>query len=204
MAVSNISTPKPFVTYTGFIDLTQDDDDLIPAVPEDDSVICLTPRILSICPQNSVNSSLSNNTAPQNNVNSSVTNNSVYQICDENNERFISLVNESTPYNPIVIGNGTFHSILVNSSSTTGRKRRRTVDESDQLTDLQHKNLRKIECGVCYDGVDQITSSGRELVSSICGHVFCNECLEKSIRETRKCPNCRKKLTKKQYHPLFL
>ncbi|XP_035206032.1 E3 ubiquitin-protein ligase complex slx8-rfp subunit rfp2-like [Stegodyphus dumicola] len=204
MAVANISAPKPFVTYSGFIDLTQDDDNLIPAVPEDDSIICLTPRILSICPQSSGNSSLSNNSVPQNNVNSSVLNNSVQEICNESNERLITLVNESTPYAPIVTGNGTFHSILVNSSNTTRRKRRRTVDESDRLTNLQHENLRKIECGVCYDGVDQITSSGRELVSSICGHVFCNECLVTSIRGTRKCPNCRKKLTLKQYHPLFL
>jgi len=45
--------------------------------------------------------------------------------------------------------------------------------------------------------------SGR-LASTTCGHVFCEECIQRQIKENRMCPVCRKKLALKDMHPLFL
>lgn len=53
-----------------------------------------------------------------------------------------------------------------------------------------------IKCSVCLDQVSHPTST-------ICGHLFCEACLRLSVRETGKCPACRKKLTLKQIHRVF-
>ncbi|XP_076308253.1 E3 ubiquitin-protein ligase RNF4-like isoform X1 [Tachypleus tridentatus] len=63
---------------------------------------------------------------------------------------------------------------------------------------------RKITCPVCFDSDTTIQSSYRQLVSTVCGHVFCNSCIYEAIRTTHSCPKCRKKLTLRQYHPIFL
>ena len=59
-------------------------------------------------------------------------------------------------------------------------------------------------CAICMDDFDQIKKARRQLTSTTCGHVFCNPCITSSIRSQAKCPTCRKKLTKKSLHPLFL
>ena len=42
------------------------------------------------------------------------------------------------------------------------------------------------------------------MASTVCGHVFCEPCIKASIETQRRCPTCRKKLTQRQYHPLFI
>ena len=59
-------------------------------------------------------------------------------------------------------------------------------------------------CIICLDSVKTIQSSSRHLCSTVCGHVFCSACLDASLKRKKECPMCRKKLGKKQYHPLFL
>ncbi|KAK4818787.1 hypothetical protein QYF61_019133 [Mycteria americana] len=43
-----------------------------------------------------------------------------------------------------------------------------------------------------------IVQSGRLIVSTKCGHVFCSQCLRDSLRNANSCPTCRKKLTHRQ------
>ncbi|XP_074643085.1 E3 ubiquitin-protein ligase RNF4-like isoform X2 [Tubulanus polymorphus] len=63
---------------------------------------------------------------------------------------------------------------------------------------------RAVSCPVCLDNYRQIRASKRTLMSTVCGHVFCSECINGAINIQRRCPTCRKKLNKKQIHPLFL
>lgn len=62
-----------------------------------------------------------------------------------------------------------------------------------------------LTCPICFDSTDSIKASGRQLMSTVCGHVFCDACLKDSFRVLKQCcPTCRRKLTNKQYHPLFV
>ncbi|XP_055677973.1 E3 ubiquitin-protein ligase RNF4-like [Lutzomyia longipalpis] len=54
-------------------------------------------------------------------------------------------------------------------------------------------------CVICFE--DMIN---RRPHSTICGHVFCQKCIMTAIQSTKKCPVCRKGLTQKSIHPLFM
>lgn len=75
--------------------------------------------------------------------------------------------------------------------------------------DLPHTNhnLRtsgSVSCPICMDGYSEIIQSGRLIVSTKCGHVFCSQCIRDALRNVTSCPTCRKKLTAKQYHPIYI
>ncbi|XP_026850577.1 uncharacterized protein DDB_G0271670 isoform X2 [Drosophila persimilis] len=55
------------------------------------------------------------------------------------------------------------------------------------------------KCPVCLDCVRH-----REPSSTKCGHVFCRQCIETSIRATHKCPMCNKKLSIRQVTRIYL
>lgn len=61
-----------------------------------------------------------------------------------------------------------------------------------------------VSCPICMDGYSEIVQSGRLIVSTKCGHVFCSQCLRDSLRNVNSCPTCRKKLGYKQYHPIYI
>ncbi|XP_030418943.1 E3 ubiquitin-protein ligase RNF4 [Gopherus flavomarginatus] len=61
-----------------------------------------------------------------------------------------------------------------------------------------------VSCPICMDGYSEIIQSGRLIVSTKCGHVFCSQCLRDSLRNANSCPTCRKKLNHKQYHPIYI
>uniref|UniRef100_A0A1A8EWK4 Ring finger protein 4 n=1 Tax=Nothobranchius korthausae TaxID=1143690 RepID=A0A1A8EWK4_9TELE len=61
-----------------------------------------------------------------------------------------------------------------------------------------------ISCPICLDHYSEIVNSGRLVVSTKCGHVFCSQCLRDSLRTSHTCPTCRNKLTARQYHPLYV
>lgn len=50
----------------------------------------------------------------------------------------------------------------------------------------------------------KMVESGRLVVSTKCGHVFCSQCLRDALRRSLTCPTCRKRLTPRQYHPLYI
>ncbi|KAL0905228.1 hypothetical protein M5K25_027417 [Dendrobium thyrsiflorum] len=52
-------------------------------------------------------------------------------------------------------------------------------------------------CAVCI-------STLNEPSSTTCGHVFCRGCIENAIKMQKKCPTCRKKLTKRSFHRIYL
>ncbi|KAM8847770.1 E3 ubiquitin-protein ligase RNF4 [Synchiropus picturatus] len=61
-----------------------------------------------------------------------------------------------------------------------------------------------VSCPVCMDSYSEMVGSGRLVVSTKCGHVFCSHCLKESLKVSHTCPTCRKKLTPQQYHPLYI
>ncbi|XP_048363185.1 E3 ubiquitin-protein ligase RNF4 [Sphaerodactylus townsendi] len=61
-----------------------------------------------------------------------------------------------------------------------------------------------VSCPICMDIYSEIVQSGRLIVSTKCGHVFCSECLRDALRNANSCPTCRKKLGCKQYHPIYI
>jgi len=53
-----------------------------------------------------------------------------------------------------------------------------------------------IECPICLGTVKRVTAT-------ICGHIYCFDCITKSIQSSKSCPLCKKKLTLKNIHPLY-
>ncbi|XP_067657304.1 E3 ubiquitin-protein ligase RNF4-like [Haliotis asinina] len=84
---------------------------------------------------------------------------------------------------------------------TTGTPYRPSGEGSGVVTSPQHIT---ITCPICMDDDKQIRRSGRQIMSTTCGHLFCDECIGQAIRAQHCCPTCRKRLTHRQTHPLFL
>ncbi|MBN3270840.1 RNF4 ligase, partial [Polyodon spathula] len=61
-----------------------------------------------------------------------------------------------------------------------------------------------VSCPICMDSYAEILQSGRLIVSTKCGHLFCSQCLRNALKHAHSCPTCRKKLTHKQYHPIYI
>nr|XP_019806922.1 E3 ubiquitin-protein ligase RNF4 isoform X2 [Tursiops truncatus] len=61
-----------------------------------------------------------------------------------------------------------------------------------------------VSCPICMDGYSEIVQNGRLIVSTECGHVFCSQCLRDSLKNANTCPTCRKKISHKRYHPIYI
>ncbi|XP_069451005.1 E3 ubiquitin-protein ligase RNF4 isoform X2 [Ovis canadensis] len=61
-----------------------------------------------------------------------------------------------------------------------------------------------VSCPICMDGYSEIVQNGRLIVSTECGHVFCSQCLRDSLKSANTCPTCRKKMSHKRYHPIYI
>ncbi|KAM7418274.1 hypothetical protein PAMA_017769 [Pampus argenteus] len=105
-----------------------------------------------------------------------------------------------------------------NSRATTGESYVVSSDEDEatppalnasMLSSLQANSTARwtpgtVSCPVCMDSYSEIVESGRLVVSTKCGHVFCSQCLRDALSRSHTCPNCRKRLTPRQYHPLYI
>ncbi|XP_078288013.1 E3 ubiquitin-protein ligase RNF4 [Rhinoraja longicauda] len=74
---------------------------------------------------------------------------------------------------------------------------------SDQIV-YRKSSSGTISCPICMDGYTEIVQSGRLIVSTKCGHVFCSQCIRDSLKNSHMCPTCRKKLNTRQYHPIYI
>ncbi|NWV76864.1 RNF4 ligase, partial [Dasyornis broadbenti] len=61
-----------------------------------------------------------------------------------------------------------------------------------------------IRCPICMDFYPQIVRSGRLILSTLCGHIFCSHCLPVALQTASFCPTCRTELTPGQYHPIYI
>nr|XP_051221975.1 probable histone acetyltransferase HAC-like 1 [Lolium perenne] len=97
--------------------------------------------------------------------------------------------------NPMMYSDVTYKMGLA-SSSLTGmvlpqRKHPKVMEAKEVPTEL------KFSCPVCMNELVDASST-------ICGHIFCENCIKASIQAQRKCPTCRKKLTLRGFHRLYL
>ncbi|KAG8193738.1 hypothetical protein JTE90_005036 [Oedothorax gibbosus] len=72
-------------------------------------------------------------------------------------------------------------------------------DENDD--DAPSGNRKEVKCGICLDDLDVILESNRKLGSTICGHMFCDMCMNISKKNSNFCPTCRKRLGNGAYFP---
>lgn len=93
--------------------------------------------------------------------------------------------------------------LLVGQSSSSAE----TVD----LTDSPVKSSPKpgeglgLQCPVCLDPLADLKKSGVSVLATTCGHIFCSTCLPASLAAVGgRCPTCRHRLSKKDYHKIFI
>lgn len=54
------------------------------------------------------------------------------------------------------------------------------------------------DCAICLENIQL-----RQPTSTICGHMFCRNCITQAIDITKRCPICKRKLTRKQIHSIY-
>ncbi|XP_076439734.1 uncharacterized protein LOC143279550 [Babylonia areolata] len=103
--------------------------------------------------------------------------------------------------------------------SVSGRGRDRSIISVEDLTDDELPEVPfsvppsssaasgyatpKVTCPVCLETDVQIRRN-RQLYSTVCGHIFCSTCIVQAIETQRMCPTCRKRLSKRQIHKIYL
>ncbi|XP_032916794.1 uncharacterized protein LOC116996878 [Catharus ustulatus] len=61
-----------------------------------------------------------------------------------------------------------------------------------------------IRCPICMDFYSEIVQSGRLIVATMCGHLFCSGCLPVALETVGVCPTCRMELTPDLYFPIYI
>ena len=61
-----------------------------------------------------------------------------------------------------------------------------------------------IECPVCLRTCAQIRKANGKLMTTPCGHLFCENCLGESLRHNNRCPKCRQPAMKNTCIEIFL
>ncbi|KAG7460447.1 E3 ubiquitin-protein ligase RNF4, partial [Solea senegalensis] len=99
------------------------------------------------------------------------------------------------------VSSGESYVVSSDEDNDTSDVIRAAVMSSDHVT---RSTPGTISCPVCLDSYSEIVGSGRLVVSTKCGHVFCSQCLRDTLTSSHTCPTCRKRLTHRQYHPLYI
>lgn len=101
--------------------------------------------------------------------------------------------NRTSPYQPRAAA------APVPAASIKSPPKPRALNLDDSQQDEPSQRV-KITCPICLD-----SSMKKKLVSTKCGHIYCQDCLKLALQSLKKCPVCRKALTGRDpYHPIFL
>lgn len=110
----------------------------------------------------------------------------------------------SSANNAIESFNLTKESLSLNNKVSNSSKR--LLVETSICEDLNKIQTEKPrtgigDCPICLDSL-----LNNNIVSTICGHLFCKKCIDAALKQSNKrCPTCRKYLRNKHsYHPIFL
>lgn len=79
--------------------------------------------------------------------------------------------------------------------STTPRSGKRRLSSQPE-TD---KNLIALECGICSGQI-----KNQEMSSTLCGHLFCTNCITDVARDHQRCPSCNAEINLEKLHPINL
>lgn len=55
-----------------------------------------------------------------------------------------------------------------------------------------------VSCPICFDSIFRKQAS-----STICGHLFCHDCISQEIQLRKQCPLCKRKLARNHIHPIY-
>lgn len=55
-----------------------------------------------------------------------------------------------------------------------------------------------IKCPVCLERLAQ-----NQVHSTVCGHLYCKNCIQSAVKTCKKCPICNKKLAAKDIHRIY-
>ncbi|XP_060517710.1 uncharacterized protein LOC132696732 isoform X2 [Cylas formicarius] len=55
-------------------------------------------------------------------------------------------------------------------------------------------------CPICLDPF----AADVQIMTTICGHIFCKPCITKVAKSIKKCPTCRKSVNIKKIHPIYM
>ncbi|GFV91165.1 transposase [Trichonephila clavipes] len=61
-----------------------------------------------------------------------------------------------------------------------------------------------IVCGICLETAQEVVSSNRMIMSTLCGHIFCCLCITKALEESIFCPKCRKRVNPRKVHRIYV
>jgi hypothetical protein len=102
-------------------------------------------------------------------------------------------------------GRPLFNQVIVNLLDTDSQANKNRPPGSPQILSAsppaadppRKESGLNINCGICLDKITQPAATP-------CGHVFCYPCLSLSQRSQKQCPLCRKSLSVRQIHKLFI
>ncbi|XP_072394895.1 uncharacterized protein [Diabrotica undecimpunctata] len=76
-----------------------------------------------------------------------------------------------------------------------------TIDEVKEKPKEEKSPVKsKPTCPVCFEVLGDPVVAG----ATLCGHIFCMTCIKQVAKTSKKCPTCRKNVTLKKVHPLYL
>lgn len=94
----------------------------------------------------------------------------------------------------------------IRNSPPVRRNRRRPrlspYEETPTVSSSQNRRSQfesPITCPICLENV-----RNHSPVSTNCGHIFCKECLRQALAAVKKCPMCKKNITLKQFHDIYI
>jgi len=89
----------------------------------------------------------------------------------------------------------------------TSKPRTKRSANTDQTASSSAGLVSHAHCPICLESFTEVKSSGCRVMATTCGHVFCEECLRgvlDGLHGCRKCPTCRKKISARSVHPLYI
>jgi E3 ubiquitin-protein ligase RNF4 len=87
--------------------------------------------------------------------------------------------------------------VLPTSAKTSSAYAKR-LNLDDSMDDGPTQSV-KISCPICLKSI-----IGRQPVSTICGHLFCKQCIKAALQTAKKCPKCKKTLKATNIHDIYL
>jgi len=111
--------------------------------------------------------------------------------------------NRHVPYAEVVVQSANNHE-GGSLGSPSGKKGKRGVSPASASTPAPppQSQSKGYKCPICLEVIEP--NSQKKMASTNCGHIFCFDCIKDAIKVSKQCPKCRKKLTVKGYHQIFI
>lgn len=93
------------------------------------------------------------------------------------------------------------NSILVNELAAIRIERNQLLETCKEIETLKDNEW---VCSICLDDRQVIVSTDRQIVTTFCGHLFCNVCVNMAFGLENVCPTCRKPMPNHQKRPPYL